>query len=98
VFAVAVLSHPKPVADLIAKHSPDTLLFLDAVCAVASEDIRMDDWKIDVVITASQKGISAPPGLSILVVSQKAISVFNARTAPVPAFYASWKRFVFPTL
>jgi len=92
--STAVLTHPKPVADLIAKHSPETLLFVDAVCAVASEEIRMDDWGIDVVLSASQKGIGAPPGLSILVASQKAISTFNARTTPIPAFYASWQRWL----
>lgn len=29
--------------------SPETLVVLDGVCAVASEEIRMDDWNIDVV-------------------------------------------------
>lgn len=35
----------------------------------------MSDWGIDVVLTASQKGLGTPPGLSILVASQKAIKV-----------------------
>jgi alanine-glyoxylate transaminase/serine-glyoxylate transaminase/serine-pyruvate transaminase len=42
---------------------------------VASEDIRMDDWGLDVVLTASQKGLGTPPGLSIVLASQKAIRV-----------------------
>lgn len=54
----------------------------------------MDAWGIDVVLTASQKGIGAPPGLSIVVASEKALAAFNARTVPVPAFYASWKRWL----
>ena len=72
--------------------SPDTLVVLDGVCAVASEEIRMDDWGIDVVLTASQKGLGTPPGLSILVASQKAIGVFEARKSPVTSYYASWKK------
>lgn len=48
---------------------------LDGVCSVASEEIRMDAWGIDVVLTASQKGLGTPPGLSILVASQKALNV-----------------------
>lgn len=48
---------------------------LDGVCSVASEEIRMDAWGIDVVLTASQKGLGAPPGLSIVVASQKALKV-----------------------
>jgi alanine-glyoxylate transaminase/serine-glyoxylate transaminase/serine-pyruvate transaminase len=42
---------------------------------VASEDIRMDDWSLDVVLTASQKGLGTPPGLSVLLASQKAMKV-----------------------
>lgn len=48
---------------------------MDAVCSVASEEIQMDAWGIDVVLTASQKGLGTPPGLSILAASQKAIKV-----------------------
>ena len=65
---------------------------MDAVCSVASEEIRMDDWGIDVTLSASQKGLGAPPGLSILVVSKRALDVFKTRKAPVPAYYASWKK------
>lgn len=48
---------------------------MDAVCSVASEEIRFDDWEIDIVLTASQKGLGTPPGLSIVVASQRAIKV-----------------------
>lgn len=48
---------------------------LDGVCSVASEEIQMDAWGIDVVLTASQKGLGTPPGLSIVVASQKAVKV-----------------------
>lgn len=33
----------------------------------------MDAWSIDVIISASQKGLGAPPGLSILIASQRAL-------------------------
>lgn len=74
-FLPGVLSDPQAVADVVKRISPDTLVILDAVCAVASEDIRMDNWGIDVVISASQKGLGAPPGLSIVIASQKAMKV-----------------------
>lgn len=48
---------------------------MDAVCSVGSEEIRFDRWGLDVVLTASQKGLGAPPGLSIVAVSQKAMKV-----------------------
>lgn len=34
-------------------------MVLDGVCAVASEEIRFDDWGIDVVISATQKSVDA---------------------------------------
>lgn len=70
-----MLSHPKAIADVVKKVSPDTLVILDAVCSVASEEIRMDDWGLDVIVSASQKGLGAPPGLSVVVASQKALKV-----------------------
>lgn len=74
-FPLGVLSDPQIVADAVKRVSPETLVVLDAVCAVASEEIQMDDWGIDVVISASQKGLGAPPGLSIVIASQKAMKV-----------------------
>ena len=51
-------------------------MILDGVCSVASELIKMDEWGVDVVMTASQKGLGTPPGLSILVASKRAIQVY----------------------
>ena len=35
----------------------------------------MDAWGIDVIVSAIQKGLGAPPGLSVVVASQKALNV-----------------------
>ena len=55
---------------------------MDAVCSVASEEIRMDAWGLDVVLSASQKGLGAPPGLSIVAASQKAMEVGRVLVIP----------------
>lgn len=47
--ATGVLSDVKAIAETVRRVSPDTLIVLDGVCSVASEEIRMDDWQIDVV-------------------------------------------------
>ena len=75
IISLGVLSDPQSVAEVVQRVSPETLVVLDAVCAVASEDIQMDRWGIDVVISASQKGLGAPPGLSVVITSQKAMKV-----------------------
>jgi len=92
--STGVLSDAKAIAETVKSVSPDTLVVMDGVCSVASEEIRMDAWGIDVVLTASQKGLGTPPGLSILVASQKAIKVFEARTRPPATYYASWKKWL----
>ena len=44
----------------------------------------MDEWGIDVVLTASQKGLGTPPGLSILCASQRAMKVSCPFLVPRP--------------
>ncbi|KAI9066967.1 PLP-dependent transferase [Trametes sanguinea] len=90
--STGVLSDAKGIAEVVRRVSPNTLVALDGVCSVASEEIQMDAWGIDVVLTASQKGLGVPPGLSILVASQKAMKVFEGRKSPVTSYYASWKK------
>lgn len=50
---------------------------------MASEEIRFDDWDIDVVLSATQKGLGTPPGLSIVVASPRAIRVYKAISSVV---------------
>ncbi|KDQ19075.1 hypothetical protein BOTBODRAFT_28570 [Botryobasidium botryosum FD-172 SS1] len=88
--STGVLSDIKSIAEVVRRVSPETLVIVDGVCSVASEEIRMDDWGIDVVLTAPQKGLGTPPGLSILCASERAIQTFTTRTAPPTSYYASW--------
>lgn len=92
--STAVLSDAKSIAETVKRVSPDTLVVLDGVCSVASEEIRMDDWGLDIVLTATQKGLGVPPGLSVLVASQKAVKTFQSRKTRVTSYYASWKKWL----
>jgi alanine-glyoxylate transaminase / serine-glyoxylate transaminase / serine-pyruvate transaminase len=49
------------------------LLFVDAVSSLASIDFRMDEWRVDVCISGSQKGLMLPAGLGVTCVSQQAL-------------------------
>jgi alanine-glyoxylate transaminase / serine-glyoxylate transaminase / serine-pyruvate transaminase len=53
------------------------LLFVDAVSSLASIDFRMDEWKVDICVSGSQKGFMMPAGLAILCVSQKALEAMK---------------------
>jgi alanine-glyoxylate transaminase / serine-glyoxylate transaminase / serine-pyruvate transaminase len=49
------------------------LLLVDSVSALASIDFRMDEWRVDVCISGSQKGLMLPAGLGVMCVSPKAL-------------------------
>jgi alanine-glyoxylate transaminase/serine-glyoxylate transaminase/serine-pyruvate transaminase len=86
--STAVLNDPRPFGELGNKY--DVLTILDGVCSVAGEVILQEEWGIDVVLTASQKAIGVPPGLALLVVSQKALASWQKRKTPVGNYYADW--------
>jgi len=75
-------------------HRYDTLTILDGVCSVAGERISQEAWGLDVVLTASQKAIGVPPGLALLVVSDRALSAWRSRKAPVGTYYADWGKWL----
>ncbi len=86
--STAVLNDPRPFGELGRKYN--VLTVLDGVCSVAGEEIRQEEWGIDIVLTASQKAIGVPPGLALLVASQKAIEAWKNRSTPVGNYYADW--------
>jgi alanine-glyoxylate transaminase/serine-glyoxylate transaminase/serine-pyruvate transaminase len=92
--STGVLSQLQPLSDLLKRVSPDTLFIVDGVCSVGCEEIRFDDWGIDVVLTASQKAIGCPPGLSITMVSGRGMETFKSRTSAPGSYYASFKNWL----
>ena len=92
--STGVLSDAKALGELVKRVSPESILVLDGVCSVGSEEIRMQEWGIDVVLTASQKGLGCPPGLMILAASPKAIKAFENRKTPPNSYYASWAKWI----
>ena len=90
--STAVLNDAKSLGKLCQKY--DVLSILDGVCSVAGEEIKQEEWGIDVVLTASQKAIGVPPGLALLVASEKAIKAFENRKTPVGNYYCDWKNWL----
>ena len=83
------------VADLAAigavLRDTDTLLVVDSVSGVGGFEMRMDDWGVDVMVTASQKSLMCPPGLAIAAVSEKAMRVIDAAHG-IPRFSLDFRR------
>ncbi|KAL8969688.1 MAG: hypothetical protein Q9183_001877 [Haloplaca sp. 2 TL-2023] len=92
--STGVLSEVEALSELVHRVSPETLIVVDGVCSVGSEDIQFDKWGIDAVLTASQKGIGCPPGLCIMMYSGRALEVVKNRKTPPGSYYASIKNWL----
>ncbi|BCB95096.1 class V aminotransferase [Dissulfurispira thermophila] len=74
----------------VIKNYPDTLFIVDAISALVAEDIRTDEWGIDVMVGGSQKGLMLPPGLAFVSVSDKAWK--KSEASKMPRFYFNFKK------
>lgn len=82
----------KKLGQVCSKHS--TLLVVDAVSSLGASQLKTDEWGVDVCISASQKGLEAPPGLALVSVSQKAWDLIE--DTPDPGWYLNlktWRKF-----
>lgn len=57
------------------------LLLVDTIPTLAVSDFRMDEWGVDVCVSASQKGLMMPPGLGLVAASQKALAAHKIATS-----------------
>ncbi|MCW6093189.1 alanine--glyoxylate aminotransferase family protein [Clostridium sporogenes] len=67
---------------------------VDSVSAMGGQELKVDAWKIDMVLGGSQKCMSAPPGLSFLSMSKDAFKVMEERKTPIASYYCNllvWK-------
>jgi alanine-glyoxylate transaminase/serine-glyoxylate transaminase/serine-pyruvate transaminase len=78
-------------AGAIRSAAPDAVIVLDGVCATGGLDEAMDAWDVDVLLTGAQKALSVPPGLAILVVSDRARRR-RSSLGDIRAFYADLSR------
>lgn len=72
----------KVVCEAANRHG--VLTVFDGICATAAEEFRMADWGADVYLTASQKAIGLPPGLALVVVSERAMAKRSSLNVPPP--------------
>ncbi|KAK4102734.1 alanine--glyoxylate aminotransferase [Parathielavia hyrcaniae] len=89
--STGVLSELQQLSALVRRVSPDTLIIVDGVCSVACEEIDFDAWGLDGVVTASQKAIGCPAGLSISMFSGRAMKAAQNRKTPPASYFASMK-------
>lgn len=69
------------------------LTVVDSVSAMFGEEVKVDDYQIDVLCGGSQKAVSAPPGLTFVTISGAAKKAMADRKTPIASFYANLKVF-----
>src|SRR5215208_8539266 len=66
-----------------AMRDSDTLLMADCVTTLGGVRIDFDEWGIDYAYSCTQKCLGAPPGMSPLAVSLRALERIDTRAQPV---------------
>jgi len=90
------LTDIKSIGEII-KNYPNTVFVVDCVSGLIVEEMQMDEWGVDVAVSASQKALAIPPGLGFMAISPKALKLAEAnktRSAYFDIFdyIANWKR------
>jgi alanine-glyoxylate transaminase/serine-glyoxylate transaminase/serine-pyruvate transaminase len=53
------------------------LLMVDCIASLGCDEFRMDDWGVDIMVSACQKGLMTPPGIAFVFFSEKAAETRN---------------------
>ena len=69
----------------------DAVFVVDGISGLAAMECRTDDWKLDIVVTGSQKAFMMPPGLAFISVSDKAWTKIDAM--PVRSYYFDLRKY-----
>jgi len=86
--STGVTSRVPEVREAIDRTGHPALFMVDTISGLGSIDFRHDEWRIDVSIAGSQKGLMLPPGLSFNAISEKALAA--SRKAKLPRAYWDW--------
>ena len=76
-----------PIAEISAAvhEAGDVMLIVDGVTSVAGSPVEFDQWRLDFLVTGSQKAMALPPGLAFGVASERMMA--RARTIPGRGIY-----------
>ncbi len=78
----------QPIEEIVQiAHRYGAVVVVDAVTSLAGCPLLIDEWDVDICFSGTQKCIGAPPGLSPITFSERAMQLIRARTKPVPGWY-----------
>ncbi len=78
----------KEIGGIVAKHG--AVLVVDAISGLCADELKTDEWGVDIVVAGSQKALMLPPGLAFASISPKAQELMKKST--LPKFYFSFAK------
>ena len=78
--STGVVNDIKKIGEVVAK--TDAALVVDAISGLSADEMKPDEWGVDVIVCGSQKGLMLPPGLGFLSVSPKAQKLVERSDLP----------------
>ncbi len=88
--STGVINDLETISSYIRAHNT-ALSIVDCVTSLGACNVPVDEWKLDIVASGSQKGYMIPPGLSFIAISQKAWEA--AEKSNLPKFYLNLKSY-----
>ncbi len=86
--STGVVNDIEAIGKIVGKTS--AVFVVDSISGMAGQEMKTDDWKVDVCVSGSQKGLMTAPGLAMVSVSAKAWPLVEASKSP--RFFFDWRR------
>ena len=85
--STALINPIAEIGNIVRRH--DRLLIVDCISSLGAMEFKFDHWQVDAAITASQKGLMTPTGISFVAISQRGWSAVEKATKP--GYYVNFK-------
>jgi aspartate aminotransferase-like enzyme len=73
---------------IVAPHA--AVLVVDAISGLCADELRTEEWSVDIAVAGSQKALMLPPGLAFASVSPKAQAMLEG--SRLPKYYLSFEK------
>ncbi|GHT58689.1 serine-pyruvate aminotransferase [Endomicrobiia bacterium] len=87
--STGVANDIKTIGEIVAK--TNAVLIVDAISGLVGQEFKTDEWKVDVVVSGSQKGFMLAPGLAFITLSDKAWKL--TESSRLPKFYFDIRKY-----
>jgi aspartate aminotransferase-like enzyme len=75
------LRYMNKLGDLCGKFG--SFFIADAVSILGGDELPVDKWNVDICVTASQKGLAAPPGVSPVSINERTKKYMQSNPSPI---------------